>query len=104
MPDFSALQNGEEMQIPDMEEETEEQKEMRLQEEELMRENEEALRMDLDGTLKAEERDSKRQDHKTMHCPVKDRVGIPAAALSGTEEVAEEGMKVEHERKSVLSH
>jgi hypothetical protein len=102
MPDMSALQDGEE--IPDMEEETEEQKEMRLQEEELMRENEEALRMDLDGTLKAEERDSKRQDHKSMHYPVEDMVGMPAVALSGTEEVAEEGMKVEHERKGVLSH
>lgn len=104
MPDMSALQDDEDMRIPDVEEETEEQKEMRRQEEELMRENEEALRMDLDGTLKAEERDSKRQDHKTMHYPVGDIAGIPPVALNGAEEATEEGMKVEPERKGVLSH
>ena len=40
-------------------EETEEEKELRRQEEDLMRENEEAMKMDLDGSLKVEERESK---------------------------------------------
>jgi histone-lysine N-methyltransferase SETD2 len=99
MPDMMALQEGE-----DLEEESEEQQELRRQEEELMRENEEALRMDLDGTLKAEERDSKRQDHNTVHYAVGDIVGMPPVPLNGAEDGTEEGMKVEHERKGVLSH
>lgn len=105
-PDEMALasQEGEDLAIPDAEEETEEQKELRQQEEDLMRENEEALRMDLDGTLKAEERDSKRQDPVPIHYPAGDIEGVPAAALNGTEDSAEDGIKVEHERKGVLSH
>jgi SET domain-containing protein len=50
-------------------EETEEEKELRLQEEDLMRENEEAMLMDLDGTLKAEEAEGKLHTH---HGDVKD--------------------------------
>jgi hypothetical protein len=105
MPDMAALQEGEDdLLIPEAEEETEEQKELRLQEEELQRENEEALRMDLDGTLKAEERGSKRQDHSTSHVPVGNIVGVPSIVLNAEDGGAEEGMKVEHERKGVLSH
>lgn len=106
MPDMAALQEGDDdLLIPETEEETEEQKELRLQEEELQRENEEALRMDLDGTLKAEERGSKRQDHSTTHLPVGNIVGVPPVVSNGAEDGgAEEGLKVEHERKGVLSH
>lgn len=48
------------------EEETEEQRDLRLQEEELQRENEEAILMDLNGSLKAEEQDGKLHDHAAL--------------------------------------
>ena len=43
------------MHVEHVKEETEEDREMRKQEEDLMRENEEAMMMDMDGSLKAEE-------------------------------------------------
>lgn len=50
-------------------EETEEERELRQQEEDLMRENEEAMKMDLDGTLKKEELVQKSQQYplNTVH-------------------------------------
>jgi hypothetical protein len=104
MPDAMALPDSEDPLIRHMEEETEEQRELRRQEEELMRENEEAMMMDLDGTLKAEEQDSKLRDHIGLHYPVTDLVGIQPVALNSGKDGAEEGLKVEHERKGVLSH
>lgn len=104
MPDAIALQEGEDLSAVPIEEETEEQKQLRQQEEDLMRENEEALMMDLDGTLKVEERDSKLHDHIAIRYPVGDLAGIPPEALNGGKDGGEEGMKVEHERKGVLSH
>jgi hypothetical protein len=101
MPDTIALHEGEDLPETPAEEETEEQKQLRQQEEDLMRENEEALMMDLDGTLKVEERDSKLHDHIAIRYPV---AGIPPEALNGGKDGGEEGMKVEHERKGVLSH
>jgi hypothetical protein len=84
-------------------EETEEEREHRLQEEELMRENEEALMMDLDGTLKAEELDSKLHSQTLPHLNGNGLViDLPAADEDSMDGV--EGAEIKHERKSVLSH
>ena len=92
MPDLM----DEDMLVNHVKEETEEEKELRLQEEALMRENEEALMMEMDGSLKAEELDGKLHDHIPMH--------FPPSELNGGKDIVEEGIKVEHERTSVLSH
>lgn len=47
--------DDEHLHVEHVKEETEEDREMRKQEEDLMRENEEAMMMDMDGSLKAEE-------------------------------------------------
>lgn len=49
----------------DAPEETEEEKELRLQQEELQRENEEAMKMDLDGSLKQEELELAKAQNQT---------------------------------------
>jgi hypothetical protein len=92
MPDLM----DEDMLVNHVKEETEEEKELRLQEEALMRENEEALMMEMDGSLKAEELDGKLHDHIPMH--------FPPSGLNGGKDIVEEGIKVEHERTGVLSH
>ena len=100
-------------------EETEEEKELRLQEEDLMRENEEAMMMDLDGTLKAEEEEGK------LHSPLLERnkVAVNSNALLDGPAVngggasfevkledaiaaGEEESAIKHERKQegVMSH
>lgn len=81
-------------------EETEEERELRLQEEELIRENEEALMMDLDGSLKAEELDSKLNGHLNGNGNGL-VIGLTTAkdSMEGVEDTS-----IKHERKSVLSH
>jgi len=82
--------------------ETEEERELREQEEALMRENEEAVLMDLDGTLKAEERVGKLHNH---HMPHLNGNGLVVGLQADKDRM--EGMEeseIIHERKSVLSH
>lgn len=83
MPDMSiegAHDHDGHIHVVQVKEETEEEKELRKQEEDLMRENEEAMLMDMDGSLKAEE---KLHNH------------------NGVDELHSNGLP---ERKGVLSH
>jgi len=95
MPDPSSLEDDSGVPVEHVKEETEEDRELRLQEEELMRENEEAMKMDLDGSLQAEEKDAKLHDH--------------SAALLHNNGISEKDMEdveadIKQERASVLSH
>ncbi|CZR54666.1 related to histone-lysine N-methyltransferase [Phialocephala subalpina] len=53
-----------------MKEETEEEKELRRQEEDLMRENEEAMKMDMDGSLKSQEEKANHKGISTASNPI----------------------------------
>lgn len=80
MPDMGMDDSRDDMHVEQVKEETEEEKELRQQEEDLMRENEEAMMMEMDGSLKAEE---KLHNH------------------NGVDELHSNGLP---ERKGVLSH
>jgi hypothetical protein len=85
--------------IPPVKEESEEDKELRKQEEDLMRENEQALMMDLDGSLRAQELDSKLHDIPRLNG---NGIVIPLQAKDSMEGVEE--AEIKHEQNGILSH
>lgn len=87
MPDIT---NGESLS----KEETEEDEELRRQEEDLMKENEEAMKMDLDGSLKKEELEQRPYHHPLHQAVVSEDVKDVIEGINGP--------KVK--RESMMSH
>lgn len=80
-------------------EETEEERELRRQEEDLMRENEEAVKMELDGSLKkAEENAQQLLNGNGIKNGDDQMEGVEDTNSSGS------GMERERERQSLMSH
>jgi histone-lysine N-methyltransferase SETD2 len=79
-------------------EETEEEMELRRQEEDLMRENEEAMKMEMDGSLKTAEENAHHTKDLTLNG------NGHAHGLDAMEGVEDNNSAMKHERESLMGH